>query len=217
MADICNEEYRQQYELVCHTVLGSLCHDVPGLEWISEILPKSHDHPHKATAGIKSSIHVEPTINLSEMDHHNMIVILETLLRKRLYCLNEHLETKEEKENYTKALFTIQRVGATEEELREAENIIDRVVDRFGKMILWGDQLTVKKALEAISSRKEDWNKLERLEYIGILMLGDLHIMMALVCKSFKSLMPTETSVNPGTLGSFASILMGSHRISNKE
>ena len=147
MADICNEEYRQQYELVCHTVLGSLCHDVPGLEWISEILPKSHDHPHKATAGIKSSIHVEPTINLSEMDHHNMIVILETLLRKRLYCLNEHLETKEEKENYTKALFTIQRVGATEEELREAENIIDRVVDRFGKMILWGDQLTVKKAL----------------------------------------------------------------------
>lgn len=217
MADICNKEYRQQYELVCHTVLGSLCHDVPGLEWISEILPKSHDHPHKATAGIKSSIHVEPTINLSEMDHHNMIVILETLLRKRLYCLNEHLETNEEKENYTKALFTIQRVGATEEELREAENIIDRVVDRFGKMILWGDQLTVKKALEAISSRKEDWNKLERLEYIGILMLGDLHIMMAMVCKSFKSLMPTETSVNPGTLGSFASILMRSHRISNKE
>ena len=217
MAHISNQEGKEQFELVCHTVLGQLSKQIPGLEWISKVLPKSHSHPHKGTANIKSSIHLEPTINLSEMDHHSMTVILETLLMKRLHCLNERLDTKEMQEVYTAALFTIRRVGATEPQLREAEEVIDRVVQRYGKLILWGDQLTVKKALEAISSRKEDWNKFERMEYFAILMLGDLHITMAMVCKSMKALMPTMTSANPGTLGSFASLLMRSHRISNDE
>jgi hypothetical protein len=108
-------------------------------------------------------------------------------------------------------------VGATNQELKNAEAIINAVVDRFGGMLAWGDQLTRKKALEAVVSRKNDWTRLEQLAHIAMFMLGDLHIIMAMVCKSFRAVMPTETSENCGTFGSLASILMRSHRISNKE
>jgi hypothetical protein len=211
-----NIEQKEHYVMVAHTVLARIAEKLPSLEWIGKVFPKSHEHPHKATASVKSSLHVEPTLNMSEMDHSSMLVILDTLLMKRLSLLAQRLEG-EEKEVYSAALLNVKSVGATNQELKDAEAIINAVVDRFGGMLAWGDQLTVKKALEAVGSRKNDWTRLEQLAYIAMFMLGDLHIIMAMVCKSFRALMPIETSENRGTFGSLASILMRSHRISNKE
>ena len=202
--------------ILTHTVMARIAEELPGLQWVGQVLPKSHDHRHKETASVKSSLHVEPTLNMSEMEHANMLVILDTLLVKRLSLLAQRLEG-EEKQVYSAALLKVQSVASTDDELKNAEATINSIVDRFGGLIVWGDQLTVKKALEAVGSRKEDYTKLERLDYISIVLLGDLHIIMAMVCKSFRALMPTETTENRGTFGSLASILMRSHRIFNKE
>ena len=185
-----NREQREHYIKVAHTVLARIAEELPGLQWVGQVLPKSHDHRHKGTASVRSSLHV----------------ILDTLLFKRLSLLAQRLDGEEEL--YTAALLKVQSVASTDDELKNAETAINSIVDRFGGLIVWGDQLTVKKAMEAIGSRKEDYTKLERLDYISIVLLGDLHISMAMVCKSFRALMPTETTENRGTLGNLASVLM---------
>jgi len=143
--------------------MARIAEELPGLQWVGQVLPKSHDHRHKETASVKSSLHVEPTLNMSEMEHANMLVILDTLLVKRLSLLAQRLEG-EEKQVYSAALLKVQSVASTDDELKNAEATINSIVDRFGGLIVWGDQLTVKKALEAVGSRKEDYTKLEQLD-----------------------------------------------------
>ena len=108
-----NYEQKNHYIMVAHTVLARIAEELPGLEWIGKVLPKSHEHPHKETASVKSSLHLEPTMNMSEMEHSNMLVILDTLLVKRLSLLAQHLEG-EEKQDYSVALLKIQTVGSTD-------------------------------------------------------------------------------------------------------
>jgi len=53
-----NQEQRDHYIKVAHTVLARIAEELPGLQWVGQVLPKSHDHRHKGTASVKSSLHV---------------------------------------------------------------------------------------------------------------------------------------------------------------
>ena len=90
----------------------------------------------------KITRHIEPTIDLSEMETGNMVKILEMLSMKYLELLVERLEG-EEKEEYKKAVFDMRSMERSEEEIKEAEKCVMRVVEKFGKLLLIGDQLTV--------------------------------------------------------------------------
>jgi hypothetical protein len=217
MTTNCNKEKREQFVLVVDTVLAQLAAQSPGLEWLAERLPRAHGHPHREAAEIKSEVHIECTINLSEMETSNMCVILETILWRYLSLLTERLEGPE-REAYSAALMAMRREGVQEAELRAAEKVVDTVVQRYGRLILWGDQLTVKNAHLAIGARKDDWTMFERLhDWILIVLLGDLHILMSLVGKNAKALMPEMTSRFPGTFGRFVTDLKRSLKIFNDE
>jgi hypothetical protein len=215
-ADI-NLEKRDQLLLVVDTVLAHLAAQSPGLQWLAARLPRAHDHPHREAAKMKSDVHIECTINLSEMETENMCAIVEKILWRYLSLLTERLEGPE-REDYSAALLAMRREGVQKAELRAAEAVVDAVVLRFGRLILWGDQLTVKATHQAIRARKDDWTKFERLtDWILIVLLGDLHIQMSLIGKNAKALMPEMTSRNPGTFGRFVTDLKRATKIFNDE
>jgi hypothetical protein len=62
-----NQEQSEHYKKVAHTVLARIAEELPGLQWVGQVLPKSHEHRHKDTASVKSSLHVEPSLNMSAM------------------------------------------------------------------------------------------------------------------------------------------------------
>jgi hypothetical protein len=67
-----NKEKREQFVLVVDTVLAQLAAQSPGLEWLAKQLPRAHSHPHREAAESKSEVHIECTLNLSEMETSNM-------------------------------------------------------------------------------------------------------------------------------------------------
>ena len=91
----------------------------------------------------KTFRHIEPTIDLSEMETSNMIKILERLQNRWLELMAEKLEGQE-KELYSKAFYDMRSGDVDFERLREAEDRVMNVVEKFGKLIIFGDQLTVR-------------------------------------------------------------------------
>ena len=88
--------------------------------------------------------HTEPTIDLSEMETGNMVQILEILSMRYLELLVEKLDDTQ-KQIYSQALFDMRSGKVTAQELYEAEKKVMEIVNRFGKLIIFGDQLTVCK------------------------------------------------------------------------
>ena len=116
--------------------------DVPGLEILAQIYPREHDHEFKDLMKEKILRHTEPTIDLSEMETANMVKILEALSLRYLELLSERL-TGREKSEYSRALFDMRSGKVSSDRLTEAEQTVMRTVERFGKLIIFGDQLTV--------------------------------------------------------------------------
>ena len=50
------------------TVLADICASIPGYEIVSKILPLEHNHRFKEQMKEKTFRHIEPTIDLSEME-----------------------------------------------------------------------------------------------------------------------------------------------------
>ena len=90
----------------------------------------------------KTYRHIEPCIDLSEMETANMVKILELIQNRWLELLAERLN-HDEKDIYMKAFFDTRSGEADLDRLREAEDIVMDVVEKFGKLIVFGDQLTV--------------------------------------------------------------------------
>ena len=86
--------------------------------------------------------HIETTIDLNEMQTSNMVQILEQLSMRYLELLSERLEDHEKSE-YSRALFDSRSGNVSYERLLEAEQLVMETVERFGKLIIFGDQLTV--------------------------------------------------------------------------
>ena len=105
-------------------------------------MPLNHEHKDQEIMSQKVKRHIEPPIDLSEMETSNMVKILEILIMRWLKLLAEKLEGSE-KEIYCKALFDMRSPDVDESRLREAEAFVMKIVDYFGKLILIGDQLTV--------------------------------------------------------------------------
>ena len=122
---------------------------MPGLEVISKILPESYGHKNQQQMNQKVKKHIEPTIDLSEMETGNMVQILELLSMRFLELLVEKLN-EPEKQIYSQALFDMRSGKVTLEELRLAEKKVMNVVNKFGKLILFGDQLTVCKVFSVL-------------------------------------------------------------------
>ena len=90
----------------------------------------------------KVTRHIESTIELSKMETGNMVRILELLQMRFLELLVAKLD-EVEKEIYMKALFDIRSGDISGTRFEEAEGVVMNIVERFGKLILIGDQLTV--------------------------------------------------------------------------
>ena len=86
--------------------------------------------------------HIEPTIDLNEMQTSNMVQILEQISMRYLELISERLEGHAKSE-YNRALFDSRSGNVSYERLTEAEQIVMETVERFGKLIIFGDQLTV--------------------------------------------------------------------------
>ena len=76
------------------------------------------------------------------METANMVKILELIQNRWLELLAERL-TEDEKDTHMKAYFDTRSGVVDLERLREAEDIVMDVVGKFGKLIVFGDQLTV--------------------------------------------------------------------------
>ena len=76
------------------------------------------------------------------METGNMVKILEILSMRYLELLAERLED-EAKEEYTKAVFDMRSGDVSYERILEAQKCVMKVVEKFGKLLLIGDQLTV--------------------------------------------------------------------------
>ena len=90
----------------------------------------------------KVTRHIESTIELSEMETGNMVRILELVQMRFLELLVAKLDDGD-KEIYIKALFDIRSGDVRGTRFEEAKGEVMNVVERFGKLILIGDQLTV--------------------------------------------------------------------------
>ena len=86
--------------------------------------------------------HIEPTVDLSEMETSNMITILEIMSMKYLELLAERLDGETET-SYEKAVFDMRSKNVGLDRIKEAEQIVMEIVDQFGKLVIFGDQLTV--------------------------------------------------------------------------
>ena len=126
--------------------------DIPDLELVSQIFPTNHDHKYSDAMKKKTYHHIEPSIDLSEMETANMVKILEHLQHRFLELIAERLEDKE-KEVYKKAYFETRSGEVEFDRMREAEDIVMDVVERFGKLVVSGDQLTVQSIETALESR----------------------------------------------------------------
>ena len=93
--------------------------------------------------------HIEPTIDLSEMETGNMVKILEILSTRYLEMLVEKLEDQE-KELYSNALFDMRSETVTWARICEAQEYVMNTVQKFGKLVLFGDQLTVISILNCL-------------------------------------------------------------------
>ena len=102
------------------------------------------------------------------------------------------------------------------ERVREAEQSVMNIVKRYGKLIIIGDQLTVQSIENAMESRKNDSTDFEKFQYISAVRLGDFHLEMNVIIQNIQRLMPSESSVNRGSLGYFAHYIVISHLVSNK-
>ena len=91
-----------------------------------------------------------------------------------------------------------------------------KIVERFGKLILLGDQLTVQSIENAFQSRKDSCTDFEAFNYIHVVKLGDFHMEMNAVIKSIQSMMPSESSIDKASLSYFARRLVIEHLVSNK-
>ena len=123
-------------------MLADICRTIPGLELISKLFPYHHEHEFKDLMRKKTIRHIEKTKDLSEMPTNNMVQILEELQTRYLELLSEKLSGRD-KEEFTSALFDMRSSEVSGERLQEAEQVVMSVVDRLGKLIVIGDQLTV--------------------------------------------------------------------------
>ena len=91
-----------------------------------------------------------------------------------------------------------------------------KVVQNHGKLVIFGDQLTVQCIETAIESRKESCCDFEGFRYIGGVRLGDFHLEMNATIKNIQRLMPTESSRDEHTLGYYSQRIAINHLVSNK-
>ena len=109
---------------------------------LSKIFPTKHAHGFDDVMKEKITRHIEPTIDLSEMETGNMVKILEKLSMRYLELLVERLDDQE-KEDYMNSVVAMRSGEISLENLRKAEKCVMSVGEKFGKPFLIGDQLTV--------------------------------------------------------------------------
>ena len=81
-------------------------------------------------------------VDLWEMEVSNMVRILERLQYRYLELLSERL-VDQEKDEYTKAVFDMRNKEVSETRLIQSQEIVMRIVEKYGRLMLVGDQLTV--------------------------------------------------------------------------
>ena len=176
-----NKKEKEGFMVVLYTVLSDICSTIPYFEWAADIFPLSHQHAFKETSALKTERHIDTTLNIAGMKTGDVIRILSKLQWRYLSLLSERLEDKD-KENYSKALHDIGSESVSLEDVREAEKVVMKEVERFGKLILYGDQKTVEDVQIALEARKDGVTDLEAFNYILIIIIGEQWALMSIKC-----------------------------------
>ena len=175
-----NKKEKEGFMVVLYTVLSDICSTIPYFEWAADIFPLSHQHAFKETSTLKTERHIDTTLNIAGMKTGDVIRILSKLQWRYLSLLSERLED-EDKENYSKALHDIVAESVPLEDLRKAEKVVMKEVERFGKLILYGDQKTVEDVQIALEARKDGVTDLEAFNYILIIIIGEQRALMSII------------------------------------
>ena len=142
-----NREEKQAIIRVTSSVLAHIASDIPDFKVLSKLFPMNHDHEFSEVMKQKTLTHIEPVIDLSEMETANMVNILQQLSTRYLELLCEKL-SGDHKESFMNAVHDMRSGNVSLERLREAEKCVMDVVMEYGKLLIIGDQLTVSRALK---------------------------------------------------------------------
>ena len=141
MNDSENISEKKHFLFVVETVLANeICSNVEGLQWISELYPKHHEHQHSKTASSRSAIHVEPPKPLDEKKIQDMTVLLDQFVNKYLTLLAERLPD-DEKKQFLHDKKVVEEYSVSEIEMERAESNLMKTAKEFGFLILHGDLL----------------------------------------------------------------------------
>ena len=176
-----NKKEKEGFMVVLYTVLSDICSSIPYFEWAVDIFPLSHQHAFKETSALKTERHIDTTLNIAGMKTGDVIRILSKLQWRYLSLLSERLEDKDKK-NYSKALHDIGSESVSLEDVREAEKVVMKEVERFGKLILYGDQKTVEDVQIALEARKDGVTDMEAFNYILIIIIGQKWALISIKC-----------------------------------
>ena len=205
-----NSLYKEQLEEVTYTVLANQgCAHNPSLKWVAKHFPVHHQHPFKGTASNRTIVHIEPPIFENEMLLQKMVIILSRIQEAYLLYLSQCLDTEEEREKFQKAKSAVLSASCPKEELETAEELLKATAKKHGLLIVYGDQLSVKNALNAIRLRKSAFTIIERFWFILTVRLGDFHLHMNVIEKNIVAMMPSlEDSTDRMTLSFMKNFLM---------
>ena len=136
-----NHANREHFLFVVKTVLAhKICPFVEGLEWISLVYDKHHQHRHSRTASSRTSLHVDPPLAMDEKKLTDMTSILQTFVDRYLNLLAENL-TDVQKTKFLECKKLVEQATCTDAELRTAENFLMETAKEFGLLIIHGDLL----------------------------------------------------------------------------
>ena len=205
-----NKHYKEQLDEVTYCVLANQgCVNIPTLKWVSQHFPVHHQHPFKGTVSNRTIVHIELPIFENEMHLQKMVIILSKIQEAYLLYLRECLDTEKEKVEFQQAKLTVLSASCSKEELLSAEEHLKATAKAHGLLIVYGDQLSVKNAQNAIRLRKSAFTIIERFWFILTVRLGDFHLHMNVIEKNIVAMMPSlEDSTDRMTLSFMKNFLM---------
>ena len=154
------------YNFVTVLTLGRfLGKEVPGWQWLLEVLPKHYDHPNSDTAGNKSLLHVSKPLYYQETVNDDMNKIMSSLQLEYLTLVGEQAANKVFYLNNLKKMLSVE---CSEEEREAAEAEVKKQVLLTGVLICHGDQLTNERFESCKRLAQGSASAFERFEFMPI-------------------------------------------------
>jgi hypothetical protein len=192
-------------------VLARLRPEVAGL--LAKYLPRRHRHMGSGRELVPADMFIETPYPYQETLNSDTVLLC--LRRQRKY-LQRVASWRGESADFLADLVLLEDAEAEMEDRVAAEERVKQICLEYGEDISHGDLLTVAMQENARLIMAGSVTAFGRLEFLGGMRLGLMHLHMKKVCVDMAAMMPSLANVNDqGSLAWHATIT-GKNRISNK-